>query len=63
MLDSNLRKNINFLSLFLEEKNLHVRLYLLLSISKVSKIPVRMRDLDTIIKRIDINLDGEINFS
>lgn len=35
----------------------------LLSICKVSKIPVRMRDLDTIIKRIDINLDGEINFS
>uniref|UniRef100_A0A8W8KZF3 EF-hand domain-containing protein n=1 Tax=Magallana gigas TaxID=29159 RepID=A0A8W8KZF3_MAGGI len=30
---------------------------------QVSKIPVRMRDLDTIIKRIDINLDGEINFS
>ncbi|XP_062576840.1 leucine-rich repeat-containing protein 74B-like [Saccostrea cucullata] len=30
---------------------------------QVSKIPVRMRDLDIIIKRIDINLDGEINFS
>nr|XP_022322035.1 leucine-rich repeat-containing protein 74B-like [Crassostrea virginica] len=30
---------------------------------QVSKIPVRMRDLDTIIKRIDLNLDGEINFS
>lgn len=63
MLVSNLRKNINFLSLLLKEKNLQVRLYFLLSISKVSKIPVRMRDLDTIIKRIDINLDGEINFS
>lgn len=61
MLDINLCKNINFFMLFFEEK-IQKYMNILFLICKVSKIFVRMCDLDIIIKGIDINLDGEINF-